>query len=114
MAKTKQRRGAKSRAIRAHLEKNPKASAAEVVTALKEQGITVTPAFVYNLRAASKRKSRKARRQRVAAANANGSNRTTSANGLTAEQLLATKKLADQLGGTQPLRRALEVLEKLS
>src|SRR5688572_18055554 len=112
-AKTKQPRGAKSQAIRTYLEQNPKAAAADVVSALKEQKISVTPAFVYTLRAASKRKSRKARRQKIAAANANGSKRSTSANGLSAEQLLATKKLADDLGGTKSLRQALEVLDKL-
>ena len=110
--KSRKQRGAKSQAIRAYLEQHPKAPAADVVSALNAQGIKVTPAFVYALRSVSKRKTRKMRRRRTTSG-ANGSSRAKTPNQLTAEQLLATKALADRLGGTTPLRAALEVLEKL-
>ena len=111
--RTKQRRGAKSQAIRAYLGQNPNASAPEVVAALGRQGLKVTPAFVYNLRSGTKKKGRKGRRKGAVAAHRNGASRAPTAGQLSAEQLVATKELADQLGGTDKLRRALELLDKL-
>src|SRR4051812_48717225 len=111
--KAKVQRGAKSQAIRIYLEQHPNASAPDVVTALKGQGITVTPAFVYQLRSAAQRKARQGRRRRTTPSRTNGTGRVKAKNHLTAEQLLATKELADRLGGMASLRTALEVLEKL-
>jgi hypothetical protein len=110
--RTKHRRGAKSQAIRAYLQHNPNASAPEVVVALGRQGLKVTPAFVYMLRSLSKKK-RKGRRKVAPAAARNGRSRSPAAAGLSAEHLVAAKKLADQLGGTDALRGALELLDKL-
>ena len=111
--RTKPRRGAKSQAIRAYFEQNPNASAPEVVAALGRQGLKVTPAFVYNLRSGTKKKRRKVRRKGVAAANRNGTSSAPATGQLSAEQLVATKELADRLGGTDKLRRAIELLDKL-
>jgi len=53
MAKT---RGEGSTAIRAYFSKNPKATAQEVVDALKADGITVKIGLVYNVKALGKKK----------------------------------------------------------
>jgi hypothetical protein len=119
MAKRKIRRGAKSQAVRAYMEQHPQASAAEVVSVLNEQGIKVSPAIVYNLRSIAKGTRRKSGRKRaIAARSANGARRlgrprAALSAGISVEQLLGTKELAQQLGGTEALRRTLELLEKL-
>jgi hypothetical protein len=112
-AKSRNRRGAKSQAIRAYLAQHPDAPAADVVSALKGQGIKVTPAFVYTLRSKSMRKPRKARRKRITAVSGKGASRALARDRLTADQLLATKALADRLGGIASLRAALDILERL-
>ena len=116
MAKRKSRRGTKTRAVRSYMEQHPQASAAEIVSALNGQGIKVSAAIIYNLRSVAKNK----RRTRVGAAGGNGvamragRPRNVGSVSLSEEQLLATKQLADQLGGTDALRRTLDLLEKLT
>ena len=118
MAKRKTRRGARTQAVRAYMARHPQASAAEIVSALNQQGIKVSAAIVYNLRSVGKRKGSKRARRRIANRSANGAAQAAqrlspaSAN-LSAEQLLAAKELADQFGGTDALRRTLDLLEKL-
>jgi hypothetical protein len=99
----KQPRGAKSQAIRDYLSGNKRAKASEVVSALAEKGITVTPAAVYNLKA-RKRMGRRRRR-----AEANG--QTV---GLSIDHLLAAKKLVDTVRSVQQAREAIDALAKLA
>jgi len=58
MAKTKTR-GEGSTAIRAYFSKNPKATAQEVVDALKAEGVTVKIGLVYSVKALGKKKKKK-------------------------------------------------------
>ena len=81
MAKT---RGEGSTAIRAYFSKNPKATAQEVVDALKADGITVKIGLVYNVKALGKKKksAKKAAKKNAgpkaakSAASSNGSTAT--------------------------------------
>ena len=66
MAKTKTR-GEGSTAIRAYFSKNPKATAQEVVDALKAEGVTVTASLVYSVKALGKKKKKKAGKSNAAA-----------------------------------------------
>jgi hypothetical protein len=99
----KQPRGAKSQAIRDYLAANKKAKASEVVSALAEKGITISPTAVYNLKARRKMSKRRSK------AEANGQ-----VVGLSIDHLLAAKKLVDTVGGVQQAREAIDALAKLA
>jgi hypothetical protein len=84
----------KAARIRAILERNPDASAKEIIATLAALRVRVHPAQVYAIKAtAEKPKARQ------------------SANGYAT--LIQAKKLADSLGGVQKAREALAVLAKL-
>jgi orotate phosphoribosyltransferase len=103
MAKPKKdAHGSKSQAIRDYLKVNKKAKAAEVVAGLAAQGITVTPAAVYNL------KARKSMGKRRSKARTGGQTVT-----LSITHLLAAKKLVDSVGGFAEARDAIDALAKL-
>jgi hypothetical protein len=102
MAK-KPARGVKTQAIRDYLKTNKNAKAAEVVAALAEKGISVTPADFYNLKA---RKSMGMRRRKARAGG-----QTV---GLSITGLLAAKKLVDAVGGIEQARAAVDALAKLA
>jgi hypothetical protein len=95
--------GEKSQAIRDFLKTHKKARAAEVVTALGEQGITVSQQMVYSV------KARKTMGKRRRKAEAGG--QTV---GLSITGLLAAKKLVDAVGGIEQAREALNALAKLA
>ena len=99
MAKAK--RGEKSAAIRDYLAANPGTRTIDVVAALKKQRILVTAQMVSNLKGKVSGKSVKKR----AAAKNSGSP--------SIEDLIAAKKLAEQLGGVENARAAIAVLAKL-
>ena len=65
MAKTKTR-GEGSTAIRAYFSKNPKATAQEVVDALKAEGVTVKIGLVYSVKALGKKKKKKVGKKKAA------------------------------------------------
>jgi hypothetical protein len=102
------KRGAKSQAVRDYLSENPQASPKEVVEGLKAKGVNVKVTLVNSIK--YKKPSKAGRRRgpsvRMAA-------RRSSRNGVTVEQLLEVKRLADSLGGAEQVRRALETLEQL-
>lgn len=97
----------KSKAIREYKEKHGDAGPKAVAEGLAAEGIKVTPQFVSTVLSNAKRKSGKKRRGRPrgrrAGAATNGS--------LT--QLLQAKKLAEQMGGINAARQALDVLARL-
>ena len=97
----KRKHGAKSAAIRAYLAENSGAMPRDVVAALKEKGIRVSPQMVSVLKGKVKGGSglRGARGRR--------------AGNLDLAALVIAKKLADQLGGIEKAREALAVLAKL-
>lgn len=99
MAKAK--RGEKSAAIRDYLAANPGARTVDVVAALKKQRIRVSSQMVSNLK--GKGGSGKPKKRTAA-----------KSGGLPSiEDLIAAKKLADQLGGVEQARAAIALLAKL-
>ncbi len=87
-------RGARSKAVRDYLAKNRKASPKVVVSALKEQGIDVSPGLVMVIKY-SKRGKRFASVESQASA------------------LLLVKKMAEKIGGISKAHAALDILEQL-
>jgi arginine repressor len=90
----------------------------DVIADLSEKGITVTSPQVSSL---MKKLGIKRRRRRGGRAAAGASQPTStgakrgprSGGGLTASDLIDAKRLADQLGGVEKLKKALDVLEQL-
>jgi len=94
-----------------------KARPRDVISDLADKGVTVTSPQVSSLMKKLGIKRRRRRGGRVAgrvAATQSSTRRGARANGgLTAGDLLDAKRLADQLGGVEKLKKALDVLEQL-
>ena len=103
----------KSQAIRNYLATNPKATPNEIVAALGKKGIKVSPGLAGNVKYTSglKRRKKKTGKKRVVKRRRPGRRSVAK---LSADDLLAARQLADQLGGIQEARRALETLERLA
>jgi hypothetical protein len=97
----------KSVAIReykaAHGDAGPKA----IAEALGKDGLKVTPAFVSTVLSNDRRKAGKGRRRR------RGGRRGAPRGNQALASLIQAKKLAEQMGGIEPARRALNALAKL-
>jgi hypothetical protein len=97
----------KSVAIRdykaAHDDAGPKA----IAEALGKDGIKVTPAFVSTVLSNDKRKSGKGKRGK------RGGRRGAPRADKGLASLIQAKKLAEQMGGIEPARKALNALAKL-
>jgi hypothetical protein len=100
----------KSQAIRDYLDRHPAATPKEIVAALAGQGLDVSMGLVSVVKYGAKRKTPKGKkRKKVARGRA-----AAGVGGLSVEDLVAVKGLADRLGGAANLRQALELLERLS
>lgn len=92
----------KSAEIRTYLGVNPTAKPKQVVAALAEKGISVTPAFVSTLKSNDSRKA------------GSGNKPGRRSNGVKGTELLvAAKKFADQAGGVESAQEALAILAKI-
>ena len=129
MAKKRSRGASKSGAIRDCLIQNPNATASTIVPELAQRGIDVSPALVNQIKTRMKRAGelgggsaetvgkktpgakKKARRKRSTTKSVNGAGNRSGA--LSADDLIAAKKLADELGGIGQARTALKYLEEL-
>lgn len=98
MAK-KPARGERSHAVRDYLQENPTANAKEVVEALAKAGMSVSEGLVNVI------KYKKARKKRII--------KKASSKGVDLKQLIALKKLADDMGGMDQLKSAMDALEQL-
>ena len=58
MAAQKLERGSKSRAVRQYLSQHPDAGPNEIVSALKEKGITITVGLASNVKSVSKKRKK--------------------------------------------------------
>lgn len=95
MPRKKVARTNKSETIRSYLKAHPKAKPTEIVQALNEQGVEVTPQFVSTVKtqAKSKKKSRK-----TSKATAQVRSKPQAQNDRTIEALLDVKRLAGRYG----------------
>lgn len=104
----RKRRGNKSRAIREYINDHPDASPTEVVEALKERRMRVTPAMVSTTKwkmSQADGSSGNGRRGRKP-----GSGRSSQ---ISVDSLMIAKRAAEQMGGVDELERALSALKKL-
>ena len=104
----RKRRGNKSQAIREYLEAHPDAGPTEVVEALKQRRMRVTPAMdsttKWKLSQADGR-SGNGRRGKKAAGGRTGQ--------ISVDSLMIAKRTAEQMGGVDELARAISALQKL-
>ena len=134
MAKKKSKGASKSGAVRDYLIQNPDATASTIIPELSQRGIDVSPALVTQVKTRMKRsgdlggtagvtgetagkktggKKRAKKRARGTNVKKSATRVGTASNTLTADELLETKKLVDELGGIDRARRALQYLEDL-
>jgi arginine repressor len=94
----------KSQAIRAYKSTHKRSKPKEIAAALAKEGVTVTPAFVSTVLSTARRKKGKGTRRPAAKAASGGS---------AYSQLIQARKLADQMGGIDKAREALDALAKI-
>ncbi len=99
-------RGVKSQAIRDYFTTSPNAMPKEVVAALKEKGLKVSSQNVSTIKGKLSAGGKKKRGRPKGAAKRNGSM-------IALETLVRAKKLADQLGGIDKAKQAMDALAKL-
>jgi hypothetical protein len=101
----------RSEEVRKYLLAHPGAGPKEVVAALAEQGMTITPAMVSNVKYGSGRTKKAAgRRPRAQAAPPPGA---AESGDFPLDLLVEAKKFADLMGGIAQARAALDALASL-
>jgi hypothetical protein len=107
VTKTGRRGGNKSAAIREYLQTNPAAGPTEVVNALAEKKVTVTPTLVSNVKARLEKglTGRKPGRPGRKPRSLGGS--------VSVAALVEAKRFADQVGSVQVAQEALATLSRL-
>jgi hypothetical protein len=95
----------KSELIRNYKKSHDDAGPTEIAAALSKEGTKVTPQFVSTVLSNDKRKSGKRRRK--------GARRGPRPAGDAIQTLVQAKKLADQMGGIEKARAAIEALSKI-
>lgn len=115
----------KSQEIRDFYAANPNAKPRQVVEALAEKGIVVSPAFVSTIKSTSAKKGAKPKRAAKVAksakvsvrgrrpATARAAGRRSSGVELSIETLIKTKGLVKELGGIDNVISALQALKRL-
>jgi hypothetical protein len=98
--------GNKAKTIRDYAEANPGAGPKAISAALKEQAVDATPAYVSTILALARKAKRKGKKAvgRPAGGGAGGDYLSV---------LIRAKKLAEQLGGVDKAKAALDALAKL-
>ena len=96
----------KSEAIRNYLSEQPKAGPKEITEVLGKSGIVVTPSFVSTIKTAVNKK-KGGRKKRSA-----GGGRSTS-DRFSMSMLVQAKKLADNMGGVEKAKDAVNALARL-
>ena len=95
----------KSEAIRSYKNANPDAGPKAIAAALGDDGIDVTPAFVSTVLSNDKRKTGRI--------GGRGRGRRPSGGDASLDNLIQAKKLAEQMGGIEQARAALNALERI-
>ena len=94
----------KSKAIRAYKSTHKRSKPKEIAEALAKEGVTVTPAFVSTVLSTARRKKGKGGRRSPGKAARGGD---------AYSHLIQARKLADQMGGVEKARAALDALAKI-
>jgi hypothetical protein len=103
----------KSQAVRNYLADHPNATAKEIRPAIKAaHGLDVTPQMINTLK--SNFRKQQGRRGRKAGPKGQRGRARTNGAGITVDELLAVKKLAQDLGGIRRAQEALAALSRLT
>lgn len=94
----------KSQAIRAYKSTHKRSKPKEISEALAKEGVNVTPAFVSTVLSTARRKKGKGGRRGPGKAAKSGN---------AYSHLIQARKLADQMGGVEKARAALDALAKI-
>lgn len=101
-----------TQAIQEYIRQHPKAGPKEIRQELGAQGVSVSASLVSAVKyRTGGRRGRPTARQASHKVRARGGALRTS--GVTVEQLLEVKRIADEIGGPDSLRQALDALEQL-
>lgn len=111
----------KSKAIRDYLAANPDATAKTIVPALKAQGVEVNSGYVAMIKSQAKsgpgkgkkKKAKASAKKATATPVAPKAARKSSANSLSAADVIAAKSFADQVGSVEQALKAIETLQQL-
>ena len=95
----------KSQVIRDYIAGHPDAPPKAIRLALSEQGVEVSDGLVGVVKYGGKKSKKAASAHRVS---------RRSKGGLSVDDLIEVKRLADELGGVKELRKALELLDELA
>lgn len=112
----------KSEAIRAYYDENPEAKPKDVVAAMKEKRLTVTPAFVSTIRSKQlargnqppKRRGRPKGTNKMVASKRSTARKPTKADSLSLSSLLKAKELIAELGGAENAHATIDAVDQLS
>ena len=109
MGKKRGAKGNKSQAIRDFMDANPDAGPLAVSEALKGQGIDVSAQFVSTIKSLDRKKSGAParRRGRTVAVKAGAHDK------ISMKTLIQAKKMAEQMGGVDKAKAALDALARL-
>ena len=99
----------KAEAVREHLRNNPEASNDEVVTALKKQGITITPNYVSVVKSQARERER---RKQVSQTGSSG--QLAAAAGIGLQEIKMAANLIRAAGGVKEARMAIEAAEDIA
>lgn len=98
----------KSAAVRNYLEQNPNAGPKEVSEALAKEKISITPAYVSNIKNKnSKKRAKRGRPRRAVAAS------TGSSNGALSVKLADAIQLVEKVGGLDKAKETLDAVKAL-
>jgi len=111
--KSRKRRGpSKSQAIRNYLESSPDAPAKEVKEALRAKNMVVSDALVNNVKHMMRKGKSPAKSTTTTAGRGGRAGRAANGAG-SFDGMFEAKRLADQLGGIEEAKAALDNLKKL-
>jgi len=116
MAKKKARVN-KSKAIRDFMAANPDAASKDVMAALAKEGIKVTSGFVYKVKSQVKAKGKPkkaAAKKKIVAKKKVAATKPPASDEISLSALLGAKKLAQQLGGVEAAKKAINALGQLT
>jgi hypothetical protein len=103
----------KSKAIRDYKSKNDGAGPKEIAEALGKDGVKVTPAFVSTVLSNDRRKAGKPGRRRRRGGRRAVGRPAGGMGGSSFDRLVQAKRLADQMGGVDKARAALDALARI-
>jgi hypothetical protein len=109
----------KTKAVKEYMKAHPKAMSSEIATALKKQGVEITPGYVANIKTKMKNKRHARKAAKAAAGVAAGPVGATAeapvktGEGITLDQIKAVANMVKMVGGFDAFRNMLDVIREV-